>query len=107
MVTGTLEHFAHTRATSFLWSPLFYEHELALPTRSSETSEDQEAMEKKYRLIGADGKQFYSTIPGEIGGSRPKKIYGTLDCKTALRAIANGGYVKNRVFFLNREAAIS
>ena len=64
-------------------------------------------MERLYRLIGVDGKGFESTIPGELGGSRPKKIYGRLDCNTALRAIANGGYIKNRVFFLNQETAIS
>ena len=27
------------------------------------------------------------------------KIYGRLDCRAALQAIARGGYVNNRVFF--------
>ena len=36
---------------------------------------------------------------GTIGGHRGTKIYGRLDCPSALRAIARGGYVKYRVFF--------
>jgi methylphosphotriester-DNA--protein-cysteine methyltransferase len=35
------------------------------------------------------------------------KIYGRLDCPTALRAIARGGYVRFRVFFADEQAAIA
>jgi methylphosphotriester-DNA--protein-cysteine methyltransferase len=50
--------------------------------------------------------------PGEIwkrcllGGHRLTKIYGRLDCPSALRAIARGGYVRHRVFFADEAAAI-
>ena len=36
---------------------------------------------------------------GTLGGHRGTKIYGRLDCPSALRAIARGGYVSQRVFF--------
>lgn len=58
-------------------------------------------------LTGADGKPFESAIPGTIGGHRRSRIYGRLDCRTALRAIARGGYVKYRVFFRDEAAAIA
>jgi methylphosphotriester-DNA--protein-cysteine methyltransferase len=58
-------------------------------------------------LIGADGAPFASDAPGTLGGHRKSKIYGRLDCRTALRAIARGGYVKQRVFFADEASAIS
>jgi 5,10-methylenetetrahydrofolate reductase len=39
-------------------------------------------------LTGADGKPFESDTPGTFGGHRRTKIYGRLDCRAALRAIA-------------------
>jgi methylphosphotriester-DNA--protein-cysteine methyltransferase len=36
-----------------------------------------------------------------LGGHRHSRIYGRLDCPSALRAIARGGYVAQRVFFRN------
>ena len=47
------------------------------------------------------------TIRGTIGGHRGTRIYGRLDCPAALRAIADGGYVKYRVFFANEAAAVA
>jgi len=44
---------------------------------------------------------------GTIGGHRGTKIYGRLDCPSALRAIARGGYVKNRVFFADEAHAVA
>ena len=41
-----------------------------------------------------------------LGGHRLTKIYGRLDCPSALRAIARGGYVRHRVFFADEAAAI-
>jgi methylphosphotriester-DNA--protein-cysteine methyltransferase len=38
---------------------------------------------------------------GTLGGHRRTRIYGRLDCPAALRAIARGGYVAQRVFFLD------
>jgi methylphosphotriester-DNA--protein-cysteine methyltransferase len=57
------------------------------------------------KLLGADGKLYESRRPGKLGGHRGTRIYGRLDCPTALRAISRGGYVKHRVFFLNERAA--
>jgi methylphosphotriester-DNA--protein-cysteine methyltransferase len=46
-------------------------------------------------------------IRGTVGGHRGTKIYGRLDCPSALRAIANGGYVKYRVFFTTEANAVA
>lgn len=54
-----------------------------------------------WRLIGPDGKPYLSDQPGTLGGHRRSRVYGRLDCPAALRAIARGGYVAHRVFFLN------
>ena len=60
-----------------------------------------------WTLIGPDGKLYASARPGTLGGHRRSRIYGRLDCPAALRAIARGGYVANRVFFLNETHAIA
>ena len=52
-----------------------------------------------YRLMGADGRAYDGMRPGTIGGHRRGRLYGRLDCPAALRAIARGGYVRERVFF--------
>jgi methylphosphotriester-DNA--protein-cysteine methyltransferase len=57
--------------------------------------------------VGADGAPFTSKTPGSLGGHRKSKIYGRLDCRTALRAISRGGYVRHRVFFLDEATAVS
>jgi methylphosphotriester-DNA--protein-cysteine methyltransferase len=44
---------------------------------------------------------------GTLGGHRATRIYGRLDCPTALRAIERGGYVKQRVFFADEAAAVA
>lgn len=54
---------------------------------------------KLYTLLGPDRRSYLSNAPGELGGNRSTRIYGRLDCAGALRLIAKGGYVKNRVFF--------
>lgn len=58
-----------------------------------------------YGLIGPDGKLRSSPRKGTLGGHRKSKIYGRLDCPAALRALARGGYVTNRVFFANEADA--
>lgn len=60
-----------------------------------------------FKLIGPDGKTYWSFNPGTLGGNRRLKIYGRLDCPSALRWIEKGHYVENRVFFENEEVAIS
>lgn len=47
------------------------------------------------------------TARGTLGGHRGTRIYGRLDCPSALRAIANGGYVTHRVFFADEHAAVA
>jgi methylphosphotriester-DNA--protein-cysteine methyltransferase len=54
---------------------------------------------KTYPLIGADGKPHSTAVKGTIGGHRRTRIFGRLDCPTALRAIARCCYVRHRVFF--------
>ena len=46
-------------------------------------------------------------VRATIGGHRGTRIYGRLDCPSALRAIARGGYVKHRVFFADEAAAVA
>ena len=60
-----------------------------------------------YHLIGKDGKPYDSETPGTLGGHRKLKIYGRLDCPSALRYIAKGQYVAHRVFFADEETAIA
>jgi hypothetical protein len=62
---------------------------------------------KQYRLLGADGVAYLSPTPGRYGGHRAGRGYGRLDCPAALRAIARGGYVANRVFFADEATAIA
>ena len=63
--------------------------------------------QKTYTLVGADGRPYASAVGGSWGGHRRLKIYGRLDCPSALRAIARGGYVRHRVFFADEHTAIA
>ncbi len=60
-----------------------------------------------YWLTGADGRPYPSEVKGQWGGYQPAKIYGRLDCPSAMRAIARGGYARHRVFFVDEAAAIA
>jgi methylphosphotriester-DNA--protein-cysteine methyltransferase len=60
-----------------------------------------------YRLIGPDGREVLSKVPGTLGGHRRNKIYGRLDCRGAAQWIAKGHYVKQRVFFADEATAIA
>jgi methylphosphotriester-DNA--protein-cysteine methyltransferase len=62
-------------------------------------------MSQTWILVGSNGKPYVSAQPGTLGGYRRGRIYGRLDCPAALRAIARGGYVTHRVFFLTEEHA--
>lgn len=62
--------------------------------------------EKIYKLINENGKEYLSGIPGTLGGNKRLKIYGRLDCPSALRWIEQGYYIKDRVFFIDEETAI-
>lgn len=61
---------------------------------------------KTYRLIGADGHEVLSTEPGQLGGNRRGKVYGRLDCRSAVGALRTG-YAKVRVFFADEATAIA
>jgi len=60
---------------------------------------------RPYTLLGADGVPYFSAAPGRYGGHRAGRRYGRLDCPAALRAIARGGYVRDRVFFADEATA--
>lgn len=62
---------------------------------------------KKYKLVDSAGVMYESDLPGTIGGHKQLKIYGRLDCPSALRYIAKGQYVQHRVFFKDEEMAIA
>jgi hypothetical protein len=59
-----------------------------------------------YRLTQADGSVIECDVPGPLGGNRRLKIYGRLDCPSALRALPRG-YAKRRVFFADEGTAIA
>jgi hypothetical protein len=62
-------------------------------------------MRRRWVLTGRDGAPRESGRRGTLGGHRRTKIYGRLACSAALRAIARGGYVENRVFFADAATA--
>lgn len=63
--------------------------------------------DKKYKLLAADGTIFESDVPGKLGGNKKLRIYGRLDCPSAVAAVEKGTYQKCRVFFLDEAAAIA
>ena len=63
------------------------------------------SVRRTWTLIGADGARYESERPGALGGHRRTRIYGRLDCPSALRAIARDGYVRHRVFFADEKTA--
>jgi hypothetical protein len=58
---------------------------------------------KRYRLLGPEGP-YASETPGALGGNSRLRIYGRLDCGSAIAALPKG-YAKVRVFFADRETA--
>lgn len=62
---------------------------------------------RTYTLTGPDGQPYPSTAPGALGGHRRGRRYGRLDCPSALRALARGGYVRERVFFADEATAVA
>ena len=62
---------------------------------------------REYTLIGADGGPHRSPRPGTLGGNRRSpRIYGRLDCPSALRALARAAtYARHRVFFADEATA--
>jgi methylphosphotriester-DNA--protein-cysteine methyltransferase len=64
-------------------------------------------MTKEFRLLGPDGVEYRSAIPGAFGGHRRSRIYGRLDCPNAMRWIGRGHYVQHRVFFADAVTAVA
>ncbi len=63
---------------------------------------------KLYRLLGADGREVVSEVPGELGGHSGTRVYGRLDCPVALSLIRRGFDVRRtRVFFADEETAVA
>jgi Metal binding domain of Ada len=62
---------------------------------------------KLHTLLGPDRRPYPSQTPGRYGGYRPRRLYGRLDCPSALRAITRGGYVRQGVFFADEATAIA
>jgi hypothetical protein len=61
---------------------------------------------KRYRLVGPDGREMVSEIPGTLGGYPEPGLRG-LACQSALRWIAKGHYVRHRVLFADEATAIA
>jgi methylphosphotriester-DNA--protein-cysteine methyltransferase len=59
-----------------------------------------------YRLLGPDGEFMLSYEPGRFGGNSRLKIYGRLDCPSAVRSLSKG-YAKVRVFFADEATALA
>lgn len=66
-----------------------------------------QGLNKTFTLLGADGQPHPSSTPGTFGGHRGGRLYGRLDCRAALQAIARGGYVTQRVFFADEATAVA
>ena len=62
---------------------------------------------KTYTLLDEERRPYQSDTLGRLGGYKRSNIYGRLDCPSALRAIAQRGYVQHRVFFADEEVAIA
>ncbi|MEU0501200.1 Ada metal-binding domain-containing protein [Nocardia sp. NPDC005998] len=60
-----------------------------------------------YTLTDANDRAYPSPTPGRYGGHRRGKLYGRLDCPSALRALARGHYRAHRVFFADEATAIA
>ena len=64
-------------------------------------------MTRTYDLLGPNGK-YESETKGVLGGSGHAKIYGRLDCPSALLALKKGDtYRSHRVFFADETTAIA
>ena len=66
-----------------------------------------EPSSKRYKLFNGQRQTCLSETPGTLGGYRPNRIYGRLDCPSASRHLASGQYAKHRVFFADEPTAIA
>ncbi|WP_019415804.1 Ada metal-binding domain-containing protein [Paenisporosarcina sp. TG20] len=61
---------------------------------------------KTYSLLDSNNNPFECLEKGLFGGNKKLKIYGKLNCKSALSYIEKGHYITNRVFFKDETTAI-
>jgi len=65
-------------------------------------------MQARYTLRDVHDRPLPSAAPGRFGGHAKRRIYGRLDCRAALAALARGGpYARHRVFFADEASAVS
>lgn len=66
-------------------------------------------MSKQYKLTDVNGNIYLSNTPGEYGGNNKLKVYGRLDCGTAIASMRRfpGEYQKHRVFFVDEKTALA
>jgi hypothetical protein len=62
---------------------------------------------RTWRLVGPAGTVRESSTRGTLGGHRKTRVYGRMECPTALRALARGGYRAHRVFFADEATAVA
>ena len=62
-----------------------------------------------YRLTAPDGSTYLSETPGEYGGNRKQRVYGTLTCGSARSSRKRWpeALLAHRVFFADEEAALA
>lgn len=97
----------------FSYLPAYDEDELprqdnpnAIPYESDSYCEF-DFSQKFYFLQDTNDKVYVSRKAGQFGGHNKLKIYGRLDCPSALRYLAKGQYAKHRVFFADESTAIA
>lgn len=60
-----------------------------------------------YKVRNSENREILSERKGVLGGHKGLKIYGRLDCPSALNHLSKGKYAKHRVFFLSESDAVS
>jgi methylphosphotriester-DNA--protein-cysteine methyltransferase len=60
-----------------------------------------------YTLLGADGVPYESEVKGTLGGHSRTRVYGRLDCPSALSFLRRGFEPRSRVFFADEATAIA
>lgn len=106
-----VERYAHGGMSSGGVSPEFWRDKafplilerFCLQLNSSNNRYDM----KSYKLSAADGRIYESKTPGQLGGYKPQRIYGRLDCRSALSHLQKGNYAAHRVFFADEGTAIA
>jgi hypothetical protein len=107
----SVERYAHGGMSSGGISPEFWQDKgfpliLERFVAQFHTKKSKTVM-KTYKLSAPDGSIYESEIPGQLGGYKPQRIYGRLDCRSALSHLNKGNYAAHRVFFADEDTAIA